>query len=71
MESSSELTDYGRGGEHMARVPDVARRRFFSGTPLDTLNLFYTIAIFQKEGVLIASQTFHVRRAAFFSTEIR
>ena len=28
-----------RGGEPMARVPDVARRRFSSGTPLDTSNL--------------------------------
>ena len=24
----------------MARVPGVVRRRFFSGSPLDTLNLF-------------------------------
>ena len=38
----------------MARVPDVARRRFFSGTPLDTLNLFYAIAPFRKVWVQIA-----------------
>ena len=38
----------------MARVPDVARRRFFSGTPLDTLNLFYTIVPFRKVWVQIA-----------------
>ena len=25
----------------MARVPDVAHRRFFSGTPLDTLNQWF------------------------------
>ena len=47
----------------MARLPDVARRRFISGTPLDTLilvsfnsgvfNLFYTIAPFRKVWVQI------------------
>ena len=33
------LTPEKKGGEPMARVPDVARRRFFSGTPRDTLIL--------------------------------
>ena len=38
----------------MACVPDVARRRFFSGTPLDTFNLFYTIDPFRKVWIQIA-----------------
>ena len=29
----------------MARVPDVVSRRFFSGTPLDTLNQGYSTMI--------------------------
>ena len=72
---------YIKGGELMARVPDVGRRRFFSATPLDTLilitfdswvfNFFYTIAPFQKLWVKVPPQSLHVRRATIFPTENR
>ena len=65
----------------MARGPDVARSRFFSGTPLDTLifisfnsgvfNLFYTYAPFRKVWVQIAATILHVRRATIFPAENR
>ena len=68
---------YAGGGEPMARVPDVAHRRFFSGTPLDILILIsfnsgvfyvsYTIAPLRKVWVQITPTKPRVRRAAIFA----
>ena len=49
----------------MARVPDVARRRFFSGSPLDTFVeqlLFFSLKIGKDQKKIY----FHVRRVTFF-----
>ena len=65
----------------MARVPDVARRRFFSSTPLDTLILisfnsgfstFFTQSpLFGKCGFKLPPQSLHVNRATIFPSKNR
>ena len=57
----------------MARMPDVACSRFFSGVPIDALKFkpFYTIALLGKYGSKLPPQSLHVRRAAVFPTENR